>query len=273
MIVAGILDRAGDSLGASLPRIGGALVLAVLGLFLGWLFGRIVGRVLLSVGLDDLGERLGVHDVLERVGLERSLARLVGLAVRITISVVALVAAVSLLGFAALSQSLNEAVLFLPKLFVALLLVLAGVVVGDFVGDRIERLADQLDLGGPLGRIARLAVLALFVLTALAQLGIPTAILTAFVAVVIVAAALTVTLAFGLGSRDVARQISAGRYVRGAFEVGQTVSMDGWSGEIVALEGAATVLRTEDGRTLRVPNHLLLESVVVVSGAGSGQPE
>ena len=35
-------------------------------------------------------------------------------------------------------------------------------------------------------------------------------------------------------------------------------------GEIVALERAATVLRTPDGRTVRVPNHLLVESVVGV---------
>lgn len=50
----------------------------------------------------------------------------------------------------------------------------------------------------------------------------------------------------------------------GSFEVGQTIGLGDVRGEIVALQSAATVLRTEDGRLVRVPNHLLLESMVVV---------
>jgi len=53
--------------------------------------------------------------------------------------------------------------------------------------------------------------------------------------------------------------------VAGSFEVGQTIGLGDVRGEIVALQSAATVLRTEDGRlVVRVPNHLLLESMVVV---------
>ena len=91
---------------------------------------------------------------------------------------------------------------------------------------------------------------AIFVLTALAQVGISTQFLTLLVGIVFDAAALTVALAFGLGSCDVARQVSAGRYVSGAFRVGQTITVDGVRGEIVALESAATVVRADDGRTL-----------------------
>ena len=62
--------------------------------------------------------------------------------------------------------------------------------------------------------------------------------------------------------------MSAGRYVGGVFEVGQTISVDEISGEIVAIEGGATVLRTDDGRTVRVPNHVLVESIVTVHDEG-----
>ena len=262
-----------ETLGEALPRIGGALLLLALGLLVARLAGRFARRALNALGVDDLAERFGVHEVLARVGIERPLSRLMGRVVRLSLSVVVVFAAVSLLGLAALSSSLNAVLLFLPKLFVALALVVAGAIVAQLVGDRVERLATQMALGPAIGRIVQAAIFAIFLVTAIAQLGISTELLTALVGITFVAAALTVALAFGLGSREVARQVSAGRYVGAAFDVGQTITVDGIRGEIVALENAATVLRREDGQTLRVPNHLLLESVVALhdgpSDAGS----
>ena len=268
VLAVSIIERARASLGEALPGLAGALLLLVVGLFLAWLFGRLVARALRALAIDDLAERFGIHDVIERVGLERSLSRLLGRAVRITLSVVVVMAAVSLLGLGALGRTLNEAVLFLPKLFVALALMLAGVIAADLVRARVDRLSDQMALGAPLGRLAQLVVLAIFLLTALAQLSVPTTILAGIIGIALVAAMFTIALAFGLGSREVARELSAGRYVGTSYDVGQTISLDGQvRGEIVALEGAATVLRTDDGRTVRVPNHLLVESIVIVEGA------
>ena len=270
MIVAGILDDAGRTFGEALPRIAGAVLLLVVGLIVASVAGRVARRALSRLGVDDLAERFRVHETLARVGLEPPLSRLLGRVVRIAIAVAVVFAAVSLLGLAALSASLNEVFLFLPKLFVALALVVAGAIVSQLVGDRVDRVATQMALEGPVGRVVQVAVFAVFVVTALAQLGISTELLTALVGIVFVAVALTLALAFGLGSRDVAREVSAGRYVGGAFHVGQTISVDGVRGEIVALENAATVLRTIDGTTVRVPNHLFLESVVTLHDEGEG---
>lgn len=264
MIVAGVLDRARDSIGDALPGLMGAIILLVVGLIVAAIAGSLVRRAVFAVGLDDAGERYGAHDALAGVGLPRSLSALLGRAVRIGLTVVVVVSAVSMLGLGTLSESLNEVVLFLPKLFVAFALVLVGFVLAQFVDDWVRRATDQMSLSGPLPQLAQGAVFALFVLTALAQLGIPTSILTAIVGVLLLAGALTVALAFGLGGRDVARQMSAGRYVRGAFRVGQRITAGAVTGEIVALEGAATLVRTESGDTVRVPNQLLIDSIVTV---------
>ena len=264
VILTSILNPAERTLGESLPRLAGAVVLLVVGVLVARLAGLLARRALLALGADRLAERFGIHDVLARLGLERSLSRVIGILVRLALTVVVVFAAASALGLGALSASLNQVLLFLPKLVVAVVLVLAGVIIGQFAGNRVDRLADQMALGGPLGRLTQAAIVAIFVLTALAQLGISTEILTAILGIVIVALALAVALAFGLGSRDVAREVSAGRYVGGAFRVGQTISVDGIRGEIASLETAATVLRTDDGRTVRIPNHLLLESIVTL---------
>jgi len=140
MIVAGVLDRAANALGEALPRLAGAIVLLVIGLVLA---GRLASRVLDAAGLDGLGRRFGIDRILDRIGVTRSISSLVGTAVRIALVIVTVVAAVSLLGFAALSTALNALILFLPKLFVALVLVVIGLVVAEFLDDRVQRLAER----------------------------------------------------------------------------------------------------------------------------------
>lgn len=223
-------------------------------------------RALGAAGLDGTADRFGVGDTLERSGLGRSLSSVLGGAVRIGVRLVVLFAALSLLGLQFLSESLNSAVLFLPKLLVALLLLLAGVVVGSLVRQQVDRLTEQLDLPVPLGVVAQVTVVAVFALSAAAQIAISTVVLAVLVGILVAAAAGTFALAFGLGGREVARALSAGRYVRDAYEVGQTISFGDVTGRVTAIEAAATVLEAPDGRTIRVPNHVLLEAVVQVGG-------
>lgn len=263
-----ILDTAGESLGSGLPRIGAAIVLLVVGLLVARLARRVVVRLLRAAGIDDLAERAGVHDALERAALPRSLATVLGAALRIGIAVVVVFAAVSMLGLEVLSQSLNEAVLFLPRILMALALVLAGVVIGGFVRERVDRLSAQLDLPVPAGQLAQLVVLGVFGITALALVGVPTVILTLLLAIALGSAGLAFALAFGMGNRELARALGAGRLIRGSFAVGQTIAVGELSGEIVEIQPASVVLRRLDGVTVRVPNHLLIDEPVEIRAAG-----
>jgi small-conductance mechanosensitive channel len=273
VLAASILDRAGETIGEALPRLAAAVLLVVIGIPVAMLVARFVRRLLLAANVDDLGERLGVHNGLSRLGLERSLSGVVGRGVRIALIVVIVVAAISLLGFGALAATLNEVVLFVPKLLVAVALVIAGVVVGDFLRRRVDQLTGQMAVGAPFGQMTEAVVVALFALTALALLGVPTTILLALVALVIAAGVLSVALAFGLGGREVAREVSAGRSIAGVFRVGERITVGGVTGEITALESVSTVLRDDGGTSVRIPNHLLVEAVVRVHGAPPGTPE
>lgn len=269
MLAVSILDRAGESLGGFLPRLGGALVLLLLGILLARLIGRLVTKALDAAGLDAFADRFGVGDTLESAGLGRSLSRLTGRALRIGLTLVVIFAALSLLGLQFLDDSLNAAVIFLPKLLVAAVLILVGVVAGALARDATDRLAHQMDLPLPLGRIVQIAVVAVFAITAAAQIAVSTVILMVLVGTVLAAVAATLALAFGLGGQGLARELSAGRYVRGAFSPGQDISFGEVRGEVVAVETAATVLRKPSGQTVRVPNDLLLTSVVTVHGPGA----
>ena len=264
VIAAAVLDRAADTLGGFLPRLAGAVVLVVLGWLVVALLRRLLVRGLRMAGLDALGERLGVGDVLERFGLGRSVSSLIGNVVRIALLMVIVFAALSLLGLQFLSASLNAGILFLPRIIVALVLVLAGIVVAELARKHVDRLAEQMDLPGPLGLLAEAAILSVFGVTALAHLGVPVAVLLLIVAILLAGVALTFALAFGIGGQAMAKEVSARRYVEGAYSVGQDVSLGEHRGRIAAIDATATVLETAGGERLRVPNSQMVASVVTV---------
>ena len=267
MTATSILQSSGEALGGFLPRLGGAVLVLVGGLLVVGLLRRLLVRVLQAVKLDELGDRWGVNDVVDRFGLGRSLSTVVAGAVRIALLVVVFFAALSLLGLEFLSASLNAGILFLPRLLFAMALLLAGIVVSEVARRQVDRLAGQMDLPGPLGLLAEMAVLAVFVVTALAQVGVPVAVLMLIVAIVLAAVALTFSLAFGIGGQSMAREVSARRYVEGAYEVGQDISLGGVRGRIAAIEATSTILETTGGDRLRVPHSQLVDTVVRIHPA------
>jgi len=263
--MATVIDRAGDQLGDFLPRLAGALLLFVAGLLIAAILGRLARRALVRAGLDRLAVRSGAAELLEHGGLGASLSALVATAIRLTIIVVASFAAMTLLGLAFLSDSLNQGILFIPRLLTALALVLIGIVVGALARAWLERTSTQLDFPVAIGPIVQVLVVALFALCAAAQAGVSVAPLVAVALVLLGAIAITLTLAFGLGGREIARSLSSARYARADFEVGQTIRVGDVRGEIVRIDAAVVTLKAGDD-TIRIPNHIVVERIVVVEG-------
>ncbi len=269
VLAGSILGQAGQQLGSFLPRLGGAIALLVIGLLLARILSRLLVKALRGVGLDDLAERGGVHRVLERARLGGSLAQLTGRAIRIALTIVVSFAALSLLGLQFLSQSLNQGVLLLPNLLLAAALVLAGVVLAGFARERVERLAYQLDLPVPLGAVAQVTVLSIFAIIAAAQIAVSTLVLLILIGILLGGAAATLALAFGLGGREAAQALSAGRYLRHDYTIGQEIGFGDVRGCVTAIENISTVLDTGDGRSIRIPNHVLMQTVVTIYAAPS----
>jgi small-conductance mechanosensitive channel len=267
-MIATVVGRAGDQLGQFLPRMGGALVLLVAGLLIAGILGRLTRKALERAGLDRLAERAGANELLGRGGLGGSLSGLVATAVRLTIIVVACFAALTLLGLAFLSDSLNQAILFIPRLVVALVLVLIGIVIGALARAWVDRTTAQLDFPVAIGPVVQVVVVVLFGLCAAAQAGVSVAPLVVVALLVLGTIAVTLALAFGLGAREVARSLTSARYARADFRAGQTIRVGDLRGEIVRIDGAATTLKSGKD-TIRIPNSMLVERVVIVEGAES----
>ena len=98
--------------------------------------------------------------------------------------------------------------MYIPRLLVALALVLIGVILGAFTRAWLERTSAQLDFPVAIGPVVQVLIIALFALCAAVQAGVTVAPLTA-IAIVLLAARLHARFgvrARGAGNRPLADQ-------------------------------------------------------------------
>lgn len=268
-----VLNSALASLGAFLPRLAAALVILIAGMIAARLLSRAVSRVLAGAGIDRLGEKWGADEALRRVGMGSKLSSVIAGLTKAVVLFLVVVVAVSVLGMPALNDAITQAILFLPRFLVAMAILAAGVLVSGVVRERIDGLADQMNVAGPMGVAVQGLILMATVIVAASMVGIPTLFLILLATTLFAGVALTAALAFGLGSRGVVDHFTAGRYVNEQMSVGDHVKVGDVEGTVQALSSAAVVLDAGDGRLLRVPNRRLLDDVVEIRPAASQDSE
>jgi len=190
------------------PNLVVAIVIVLIGWAIGALIGRIVSQIIRSVKLDAALRSAGVEALLRRGNINLNAGAFLGGLVKWFIIVVFLVAAFDVLKLDQVNVFLQQVVLlYLPQVIVAVLILLVGGVVGDFMGRVVSASAKTAEISSAnfFGTITRWAVWVFAILIALSQLGIATAFIQTLFTGLVIALALGLGLSFGLGGQDAAR--------------------------------------------------------------------
>ena len=114
--------------------------------------------------------------------------------------------ALATVGLVSLAGFVAWIIAYLPNLAVGLIILLAALSLGRFVGQLAGSASTGSGYGTLIGGIAKYAIIFLGAGMALTQLGVSQEIVTTTVSMVFGAAALALGLAFGLGGRDRAKE-------------------------------------------------------------------
>lgn len=248
------------SVAAFIPRLFGALVVVLLGFVVAKLLDTLLSKLLAKLGLDRLMAGTGLTKMLARVGIQVPVSTLIGKIVYWFVLLIFLVSAAESLGLERVSATLDVFALYLPKVFGAALIMLAGVLLAQLANSLVRGAAEGvgLDYASGLGRIAQVMVVIVSLSVAIGQLEVKTELLNYIIAIVLISIGLAAALALGLGSREIAGQILSGIYVRELFAVGQWIKVGDLEGHIEEIGTVKTVLLTETGELVSVSNRLLL---------------
>ncbi len=241
-----------------------ATLLFVVFLIVGYIVGRANVRLL---------TRLGVEEMVEGTTFERS-ARGLGSS---TVAVMARLSSWFIYGVGALvalhvvglldaNLFWQNVTIFVPRLFVAVLVLIVGIVVGEkadlVLSERMKSV--KLPEVTVIATLAKYSIIFLAALIALGQIGVATT------ALVVVLAAYAFGLVFltGIACRDLLTAGAAGVYLlmNQPYAIGDEIVVDGRTGIVQEVDLFVTQIE-DDGTEYVVPNHQVISGgVALLSG-------
>lgn len=152
------------------PKLALFLVILVVGWLVAKALEKVIDKILEKVGFDRAVQRGGVGRAMRNSDYDASsiLAKLVYYAVLL----IALQLAFGVFGPNPVSDLITGIIAFLPKLFVALLIVIIGSAIAGAVGDLIRGATGGLTSGRVMATVAQVFIIGLAVIAALNQMGI-----------------------------------------------------------------------------------------------------
>jgi hypothetical protein len=194
--------------GAFLPRV----LLAIFILIVGWLVAKALRfalvKALRAVNFNIVTEKAGIDPFLRQGGGDVDTIRVLGALVYWLAILAALMIASNSLELAYVTELIGRIVLFVPKVIVAVVVLVFGAYFARFVGTALATYLANIGVGraAQVGRFAQYAIMAFVVLIALDQLGLGDIIRQTFL-ILVAAIGLALALAFGLGGQKRAAEL------------------------------------------------------------------
>jgi hypothetical protein len=200
-------DGIGDALqdvGEFIPK----LIVAIIILLIGWLVARfirtITERILAAVHFDDWVDRAGIGAHVERAGYPDS-GKLLALLVYYAVLLLALKLAIDVFGETDAQDALDAMIAFLPRLFVALLIIVIAGAIANVVKGLVAAATTQLAYGNVLANLASAGIWVIGIFAALDQLKIAEDVVDLLLTAVLSGLVLVIAIMFGVGGIWAAR--------------------------------------------------------------------
>jgi small-conductance mechanosensitive channel len=233
-----------------------ALGIIVLGAVLGYVVGVVNRRLLVRFGIPDLIEGTAFERMAHDLGT--STVAIVAQLSMYFILGIAVLAALSITQLSFVTQFWNMVAGFVPNLFVAVLVLIVGIVVGDkvelIVAERFRGI--KLPQAGVVPRLAKYSVVYIAALIALSQINVATLAL-----IVLLAAYLFAVIFFGgIAFKSFLAAAGAGVFLllKQPYSIGDRLRVEGIEGIVQEMDLFVTHIET-DGEEHVVPNHRIVQ--------------
>jgi Conserved TM helix len=192
-----------------LPNLLAAIIIIAAGWIVAVLLKAMTGRILKMARFDQLCDRVGCTQLLAKADIQAPPSELTSKGIFWLILVAFLMSGLGALGLDAMTGLVAAFFGYLPRIFAAMLILLAGFLFGNFLARAAVLAAVNAGISGPhlVGGAVRALIGILAFAMALNQLQIASNIVTAAFTIMFGALMLGMALAFGLGGRDAARQM------------------------------------------------------------------
>jgi small-conductance mechanosensitive channel len=254
-----------------LPNLLGAALILLVGWVVAKALYSLTDRVLDAVRFDSLMHRARIDEAISRSGVRIDPSNLIATLVKWTVLLVAFMMAAENLGLTQVSLGISSILGYIPNVLAAVVILGLGMLLAGFVSKLVRGAASSAGMrtSDVLSDVSYWAITVFAALGAIAQLNIAPALVQTLYTAVIAAVALAAALAFGLGLRDQAHDVVAGRALADQIHEGHTIMLENVQGRIQKIGPVKTVIQGLDGASVSVPNHFLTERIFRFNSGGA----
>jgi hypothetical protein len=190
------------------PNFIAAFLLLLAGMFTARALRTVAEGVLAKAKLDEHTCRVGINEVLQRLGMGKSPTYGVCFLIYWFVLFIFIVSAANAVNMTVVSEMLERFLLFLPRILAGVLILFGGLLFARFLSEIVRSASEANSIPGGAGmaRALYVAVLVFASITSLEQIGIETRLISSAVLIILASVGLALALAFGMGGRDVAAE-------------------------------------------------------------------
>ena len=189
------------------------LLAVIVILFFGWICAKIacvgVKRILDLTHFDKFADKSGIEAFMQHSEFNLTLSGVISMVVYWLVILLFIITGANTLGLSEVAQMLHHLANYLPKIIIAILVLIFGTLLARFINRLVFAWLHGIKFEGALAisTSAEYAIQIFALFVALEQLDIATQLITALFVIVFGAVFLALAIAFGLGGKDWAAKI------------------------------------------------------------------
>lgn len=253
-----------ESLVSVLPSIVGTIFI----LIVGWLLAKIIVyglvKILKYANFDTLADKADLSSYLSKANIKLRPSELIGKFVYYILILLVIVTVSDSLGLDVVSTQISMLIAYMPKLFVALVLLVVGLYMATFIRDIIAGATSSLGIGTGkvISSLVFYVLMIMVLITSFNQAGIDTTIFTSNLLLILGAILISAAISYGFASRDVLKNILAGFFSKNTYNVGMKIEVDGTRGTIIEISTIGVKILEDDDNIMVLPTHILVTEKV-----------
>ena len=203
------------NMGSQLVEYSVQLILALLLFVIFWAVGVSLGKLISngvrSLNVDSLLTKVGADKIMQRAGMSLNSGEFLGALVKWFMIIAGLLVAANVLNLVQVSTFLESILLYIPSIIVAVIILIAGIILADFVARVVASSISAAGLKSApfVSKVAKWSVFIFAFIAAMDQLQIAQTFINTLYIGLIAMLSLAGGLAFGLGGKEHASELIA----------------------------------------------------------------
>ncbi len=248
-----------DSWFSSLKVMLWDFILLLLFIIICWLIFKIIvslaNKFLKITRIERLNELYEKIEVLKKINVTINFQKIIVTILKVFLLLIFIIVGADLFNFPGVTKIVNDVISYIPKLISAIAIILIGFYIANWIKQWLSKALTILGNNSGAKIISNFVVggfILFFILMGLNQAGIDTTLITNNISIILGVIFASMALSFGLGSKDIVKEILYSYYLRKSVQIGDKIRIEAGNveGILISIDNINVKISTNRGIVL-----------------------